>query len=135
MPQACCQIYILLVHRDLLDSALLIYERKPSSRQRYNVQTTCLRLSYVFWHTMRFEHRSRFLFLLDFQRTVVNVLLDMKQEIRKLSRGPIDFPEVRIDPVNDFTEFLRMEDSLRDVDTFTTYVSLASQYCYSFFYC
>lgn len=47
----------------------------------------------------------------------------MKQEIRKLSRGPIDFPEIRIDPANDFTEFLRLEDSLRDMETFNTYVS------------
>ena len=55
----------------------------------------------------------------------------MKQEIRKLSRGPIDFPEIRIDPANDFTDFLRMEDSLRDLETFNAYVSPTSPIPYT----
>jgi len=53
---------------------------------------------------------------------VVNVLLDIKQEIRNMARGPIDLPEVRIEPANDFTDFIRLEESLKDLDTFNTYV-------------
>lgn len=57
----------------------------------------------------------------DFQRTVINVLLDLKQEIRTLSRGPVDLPEIRIEPANDFTEFLRLEETLKEPATFNTY--------------
>jgi len=39
-----------------------------------------------------------------------------------MARGPIDLPEVRIEPANDFTDFIRLEESLKDLDTFNTYV-------------
>jgi len=57
----------------------------------------------------------------DFQRTVVNVLLDMKQEIRKLARGPVDLPDMRIEPADDFVDFIRLEESLKDPDTYNTF--------------